>query len=305
MRVLITGATGLIGRRVVADRVRRGDAVVALSRDAARAADALGDVVTVVEGNPVVEGPWQSRIDGCDAVVHLAGAGVADRRWTKAYKRVLVNSRVDSTRRVVEAISRAASRPRVLVNASAVGYYGDRGDEPIDETAPPGDDFLAELSIKWERQAGRAADAGIRVVMLRTGVVLDPRGGALGALLPIFRLGLGGPLGSGQQYMPWIAWPDVVGLIDLALADSTLHGPMNVTAPNPVTNRAFTRALGRALHRPAFLPVPPFALRALIGEFGAYATASQRVVPRTAREHGHEFRLGDLDTALDSILAGS
>ena len=241
MRILITGGTGLIGRRLVVDRLKRGDEVVVVSRNAARAADVLGANITIVEGDPVAAGPWQTHVDGCDAVVHLAGAGVADRRWTRAYKQEIKESRIESTCRVVEAIQACTNAPSVLVNASAVGYYGERRNEPVDETEPPGDDFLARLSVEWERHAGRAAESNVRVVTLRTGVVLDPQGGALAKMLPIFKLGLGGPLGSGRQYLPWIAWPDVVGLIDLALTDSTLSGPLNAVAPEAVTNRVFAR----------------------------------------------------------------
>ncbi len=304
MRILITGATGLIGRRLVTDRRERGDELVVVSRDARRAQERLGAEVDVVEGDPTADGAWQSRVDGCDAVVHLAGAGVADRRWSSAYKRVIVDSRVDSTRRVVEAIDAAETRPAVLVNASAVGYYGERGDEPIDETARKGDDFLAELADEWERTAQRAVSGGTRVVMLRTGVVLDPRGGALQKMLPIFRLGLGGPLGSGRQYLPWIHWRDVVGLIDLALTDATLSGPLNVVAPEPVTNRVFSRTLGRVLRRPAVLPVPVLGLRVLLGELGSYATISQRVVPGQAQQHGYTFRYPRLQPALETLVAG-
>jgi len=307
VRIFLTGATGLIGRRLVADRVGRGDTLTIVSRDAQRARDAIPggdgptpDVVVADLGDP---GTWQDCVDGCDAVVHLAGAGVIDRRWTRAYRKLIVDSRVESTRYVVEAIERAVSRPRVLVNASAVGYYGERGDTVLDETTAAGDDFLAELSAQWETQAARAAECGARVVMLRIAVVLDPRGGALARMLPIFRLGLGGPLGSGRQYLPWIHWRDVVGMINLALTDDTLSGPINVVAPETVTNRQFTRTLGAVLHRPAVLPVPVFALRIMMGEMGRYAVVSQRVVPDLATRHGYAFAFGRLQPALEDLLA--
>jgi len=301
MKVLLTGATGQIGRRLVA--ARAGDTLIVVTRDAARAARRLGDGPTFVEADPVAAGPWQQMVDGCDAVVHLAGAGVADRRWSAAYKSVMVASRVDSTRRIVEAIESARRRPAVLVNASAVGWYGECGDRPVDETAPAGDDFLARLAVQWEAEARRAA-AVTRVVCLRTGIVLDAAAGPLAKMLPIFRLGLGGPLGSGRQHFPWIHWRDMVGLIDLALRDGELAGPMNVVAPHIVTNRVFTRALGRVLRRPALLPVPVLALRLVMGELGAYAAISQRVVPAVAARHGYDYQHPDVEPALADLLGG-
>jgi uncharacterized protein (TIGR01777 family) len=306
VRIFLTGATGLIGRRFVADRVARGDALTIVSRDAQRARDTVlggdGPAPDVVEADLRQPGDWQKRVDGCDAVVHLAGAGVADRRWTRGYRRLIVDSRLESTRHVVEAIERAQTRPRILVNASATGYYGERGDTVLDETAPVGNDFLAELCVQWETAAARAADGATRVVLLRTSVVLDPRGGALARMLPIFRLGLGGPLGSGRQYFPWIHWRDVVGLINLALADDTLSGPLNVVAPETVTNRQFTATLGGVLHRPAVLPVPVSALRVVMGEMGRYVVASQRVVPLLATGHGYTFAFERLRPALEDLL---
>lgn len=302
MRILVTGGTGTIGRRIVADRIARGDEVVVVSRDAARAREVLGGGAGVVEGNPMSPGPWQERAGDCDAVIHLAGAGVADRRWTKAYKQLLFDSRVESTRRVVEAIDAARHRPTVLVNASATGIYGDTGDRTVDETAPAADDFLARLAVAWEAAARRAAAGGTRVVMLRTGFVLDERGGALPRLLPIFRLALGGPLGSGRQYMPWVHRADVVGLADLALRNDRLEGPLNVTAPNPETSREFARALGGVLRRPAFLPVPGPLLRIAMGELGRYALVSQRVSPRRALDSGYAFVHPTLRPALEDLL---
>ncbi len=301
MRIFLTGATGLIGRRLVADRLARGDSLTVVSRDGARAR-ALAGEIDVVEADLMEPGPWQQRVNGCDAVVHLAGAGVADRRWTRAYRALIVDSRIEGTRRIVDAIEGAAARPRILVNASAVGYYGDGGDTILDESAPAGDDFLADLSVRWEAEAARAGDGATRVVLLRISVVLDPRGGVLGAMLPIFRLGLGGRLGSGRQYFPWIHWRDVVGLIDVALGDDTLRGPINVVAPEAVTGRVFARTLGRVLRRPAVLPVPVAALRVVMGEMGRYAVASQRVVPQLATGRGYAFAFGRLQPALENLL---
>lgn len=306
MQVFITGATGLIGRRLVLDRLERDDQVVIVSRDAARAARLFAananQNVTVIAGNPAVPGSWQDAVNGCDAVIHLAGAGVADRRWNTAYKKDLLDSRIDSTHQVVEAIDAAVDRPGVLISASAVGYYGDTADQTVDEGATPGDDFLAKLTLRWEEQAHRAGSAGVRVVRLRFGIVLDERGGALAKMIMPFRLMLGGPLGSGRQYVPWIHWRDVVGLIDLALKDCELSGPVNVVAPRSVTNRSFARTLGSVLRRPALVPTPRFALRLAIGEFAKFVTMSQRVAPAKAERHGYRFLYPELRPALDSLV---
>lgn len=307
MRVFITGATGLIGRRLVRDRLERGDEVVALTRSARRAAAILPDApeqLSIVEGDPAAGGDWQSSVDGCGAAVHLAGAGVADRRWSEASKRLIVASRIESTARLVEAMEQAARRPEVFVCASATGYYGEGGEELLDETAPAGDDFLARLASAWEAQARHAERADVRVVSLRIGVVLDERGGALAKMVPVFRMFLGGPLGGGRAYVPWIHHRDVTGLIDLAIRDASLTGPLNVVAPNPVTGRALARALGAALGRPSWLPAPRWALRIVLGEIASYATMSQRVVPARAVEHGYRFEYTMMAPALASLLHG-
>jgi uncharacterized protein (TIGR01777 family) len=302
MKILITGATGLIGRRLVEDRLNRGDELVVVSRSARRAQEALGASVRVVEADPKMSGPWQRSADGCDAIVHLAGASVADRRWSRAYKQEIIDSRIESTSRIVEAIAAAAHRPQVLVNASAVGFYGDRGDESLDESAAPGEDFLARLAVDWEAAARRAEKSGVRVVLLRTGIVLDDRGGALRGMLPAFRMMLGGPVGSGRQYWPWIHWRDVVGLIGLSLRDEGCRGPLNLAAPEPATCGEFARALGSVLHRPAFLPMPVWALRVVLGELARYVAASTRVIPAAALARGYEFAHPKLRPALASLV---
>jgi uncharacterized protein (TIGR01777 family) len=305
MRVFVTGATGLVGRRLVTDRLQRGDHVVALTRDGARAREVLAaedvDRMEVVEGDPSTRGAWQQRVSGCAAVVHLAGAGVGDRRWSAAYKKVLVDSRVEGTRRVADAIDAADDRPSVLVCASATGYYG-VCDPAVDETAAPGDDFLARLTVKWEEAAQTATRSGARVVHARLGIVLDDRGGALARMVPLFRWMVGGPLGSGRQYMPWVHWRDVAGLVDLALRDDRLSGPVNVVAPEAVTGRAFARALGRVLGRPSRLAAPRFALRVAVGELADYMVMSQRVVPRRAMNLGYEFAFSELPAALADLV---
>jgi len=309
MHVFITGATGLIGRRLVLNRLERGDRVVILSRDRARAmrlfAADVNPSVQVIEGDPVREASWQQAIDGCDTIVHLAGAGVADHRWTEDYKRVLHESRVVSTHNVVEAVARATRRPRVLVCASAIGYYGDTGDREADEStsAPsPGDDFLADLCRDWEAAAERAREYGVRVVHLRTGVVLDPRGGSFIELVRPFRFFAGGTLGRGGRYMSWIHYRDVQGLIDLAIARDDLDGPINLTSPTPTTARDVAKSLGRAVNRPAWLPVPGAALHLLLGEFAKHVLMSQRVIPRVAIECGYHFLFPEVDEAMRSLV---
>jgi uncharacterized protein (TIGR01777 family) len=304
MRLFITGATGLLGRRLVADRLARGDAIAVLSRDAGRARRRLPASVEVVEGDPSQPGPWQSAIDGRDAVIHLAGAGIADRRWTASYKRLLVTSRIDSSHQLVEAIRQAEIRPRVLVAASAVGFYGHGGEELLQEgSACAKGDFLGDLCLAWERASAPARDLGVRVVHLRIGLVLDPDGGMLGQLRPIFRLGLGGPIGRGRAWMPWVHWADVVGLIDHGLRTGSIDGPMNATSPKPVRNAEFSRALGRALGRPSLLPVPPPALRLALGELARHAMASQRVRPRVALDTGYRFAHEEIGEAMRSLFA--
>jgi uncharacterized protein (TIGR01777 family) len=309
MRVLITGGTGLVGRRLVVDRLDRGDVVRVVTRSAARAAEILPPDranLEIVSGDPRAPGPWQKAVDGCDAVVQLAGAGVADRRWSAARKRVIVRSRIDSTHQLVEAFDAAANRPSVLVGASAVGWYGDTGDRETSEDAEPAvGDFFGDLVVRWEREAARAASDVTRVVHARIGLVLDVRGGLLRSLLRPFRLCVGGPIGRGRQYMPWIHWRDLVGLVDHVLGDAAAQGPFNCTAPNPVTNRDFSRALGRALGRPSVLPVPGFALRLALGEFARYAMMSQRVVPSRALASGYVFTYPEIGSALASLLSGT
>jgi uncharacterized protein len=324
MRIFITGGTGLIGRRIIADRIARGDEVILISRDRDHAAEVLAEDgfndVKILEADPTRAGDWQNAIAGCDAVINLAGAGVADRRWTKGYKQVLVSSRVETTRRLAEAIQQAdpAQRPTVFISGSAMGFYGDAGDRELDENAPPGDDFLAKLTVEWEQAAtlvplsselgvagSQARRAGIppRVVLLRTGIVLDERGGPLPKMLLPFRLLAGGPIGSGRQWMSWIHWRDEVGLINLAIETADLRGPLNAVSPNPVRNRDFARTLGRVLHRPAIFPAPKFMLRIALGEVAGPLTSSQRVVPAKARQFGYQFKFPELEPALRSLLA--
>jgi uncharacterized protein (TIGR01777 family) len=305
MRVFVTGGTGLVGRRLVKRLTERGDQPVILSRRYAQARD-LFPGCTVVEGDPTQGGDWMDAVIDCDAVIHLAGENVFARRWNEDFKRRLFDSRVRSSGQVVEALrrrpQRGDGRPKVLVNASAIGYYGPHGDEELTEDGPPGSDFLAGLCVEWEKAARRAEEAGVRVAMVRVGVVLDKEGGALAKLLTPFKLFAGGPVGSGRQWMSWIHHADLVGLFLLALDRDEARGPLNGTAPNPVTNRDFSKALGRALHRPSFMWTPGAVLRLGLGEVADVVVTGQRVLPKRALGLGYSFQYPTLKPALAQIL---
>lgn len=296
MTVLVTGSSGLIGSALVTNLRASGEAVRRLVRRTPRAADEFS-------WDPMKRVLDDRALDGVDAVVHLAGAGIGDRRWSEDYKDLVRRSRLDGTSTLVDAITRRADRPRVLLSGSAVGWYGDTGDEAVDETAPAGQGFLAELVRQWEVAAQPAAEAGVRVVTLRTGVVLSADGGALGKVLPLFKLGLGGRLGSGRQWMSWIALPDHLAAMRFLLDHADLDGAINVTAPEPVRNRDYTKAIARAVHRPALAIVPPPALRAALGGFADEGVlVSQRVVPARLESAGFEFTYDDIDAALGALL---
>jgi uncharacterized protein (TIGR01777 family) len=303
VRVFVTGGSGFIGRRLSERLLARGDDVFALSRSLERARVTLPASVRLVEGDPRKPGPWMDALAGCDGVVHLAGEPVLARRWTDAHKSLVRASRVDSTRRVVEAAVRAGARTRVVVCASAIGYYGARGDETLDEQSPSGSDFLAEVGLAWEREAAVAGVIGQRrAAQVRIGVVLGDDGGALAKMVPPFRAFIGGPVGSGKQWVSWIHLDDLCGLFLLALDDARASGPLNGTAPEPCTMRDFAAGIGRALHRPSWLPAPAAAVRAAFGEGAAVILEGQRVLPRRALELGYRFRFPTLDGALSNLL---
>ncbi len=306
MRVVVTGATGLIGQALVRGLIDRGDEVVALSRDADRARQALGDRVEAhAWPRPNDEPPPEDALAGADAVVHLLGAPVAQ-RWTAESKEAIRSSRVEGTRSLVNGLLAITPerRPGTLVSQSASGYYGPRGDEPLGEDAPAGTDFLAGVVVGWEQEALRAA-SDLRVAVTRTGVVLSPEGGALAKMLPFFRLGIGGPVAGGRQYVPWIHLDDVVGAMLLCLDDAAAAGPINLTAPNPVTNAELSRTLGRVLKRPAVLPVPAIALKVLYGDMAQIVTTGQRPVPARLEQLGYGFRHPELEPALRDVLGRS
>lgn len=297
MKFLITGATGFIGSRLCDVLVAAGHQVVALSRNPDRARHI--PAVDVFGWNPA-EPPPVDAFRGVDAIVHLAGENVSG-RWTAAKKAEIERSRVLGTKRLVEAIGSLYRRPKVLISASAVGYYGDRGDEVLHERSSPGDDFLSGVCRAWEDAAVAVEAHGVRCVRLRIGLVLGRHGGALGTLIPLFRSGMGGPLGRGHQWWSWIHIDDVAGVIEF-VASRELSGPFNVTAPEPVRQREFASKLGRAVGRLAIFPAPVFALRLVLGEFATELLASRRVVPQAALDAGYTFRFPTLDAALDDLV---
>ena len=294
MRALVTGATGFLGRRLLNSLTRP----VVLSRDPERARRALGEAAQPFGWKPEAEPPPAEAFRGVEAVFHLAGEPVAEGRWTAAKKERIRQSRVRGTRNLVTAIESLPERPRLLVSVSAVGFYGDRGEEVLEETAGPGSDFLAQVSREWEAEAGRASSLGVRVVTPRIGIVLGQGGGALAKMLTPFKLGLGGRLGSGRQWMPWIHLDDVVGLMLHAAEKNEISGAMNTVSPTAVTNSEFTRTLASVLRRPAIFPVPALAIRLAFGEMAEVLLASQRVVPRVAEKTGYRFRYPGLAEAL-------
>ncbi|MBX7105525.1 MAG: TIGR01777 family oxidoreductase [Gemmataceae bacterium] len=306
MRVFLTGGTGLIGARLIRRLIARGDSVTVLSRQA-NAWERVGQDVETVVGDPTVAGDWQAKVAEHDAVVNLAGTNLFAKRWNDAVKADIRESRLKSTAHVVEAMAKGG--PKILVNGSAIGYYGPRDADELNENSAPGTDFMAKVCVEWE-DAARAAEAhGIRVTMIRTGIVHDPRGGALQTLMLPFKLGLGGPVGMalnpadwGKQFWSWIHYADEVGILLLALDHPEATGPINATAPKPVTNKQFAKEFGRALGRPAFAPAPAMALRLLLGEVAEVITTGQRVHPAKALALGYQFQFPELGPALADLL---
>jgi uncharacterized protein (TIGR01777 family) len=299
MRILISGSNGLIGSALV--RVLRSEAegrahdVLRLVRQPATADDE-------VSWDPAAgRGPDRAALEGVDAVVHLAGAGVGDHRWTEEYKAQIRASRIDSTSLLATTIAALDRPPRVFLNGSAIGYYGDTADKVVDEEAPAGNDFLANLCVDWEASTAAAVAAGIRTVCMRSGIVLSTKGGALGKVLPLFRVGLGGRLGSGRQYLSWIARPDHIAAIRFLL-EADVDGPVNLTAPTPVTNREYTSAVAKAVHRPALFLAPAPALKVALGGFADSVLTGQRAIPKVLSEAGFEFGYPEIGPALRALV---
>jgi uncharacterized protein len=300
MRIVISGSAGLIGSALV--RVLRSEdeghahEVLRLVRRPSTAEDEIS-------WDPEAgRGPDRKALEGVDAAINLAGAGLGEHRWSDQYKKEILRSRVSSTRLLAEALAGLDRRPKVLLSGSAIGYYGDTGDREVDEDAPAGTDFLAGVVEQWEAAATKATDAGIRTVFLRTGIVLTTKGGALGKVLPLFKAGLGGRLGSGHQYLSWIARPDHIAAMRFLLDAEQLRGPVNVTAPIPVTNAEYTKALAAAVHRPASFPAPKLALKAALGGFAGSVVTGQRALPKRLVAAGFEYGYPDLSDALRALL---
>jgi uncharacterized protein len=302
MKVLVTGASGFIGSALCDSLLVRGDTVVGLTRDPERARSTNPSVIWH-PWEPTLERPPAAAFERVDAVVNLEGEKI-NQRWTDEAKERILDSRRTGTRNLIGTLAGLERKPRVLVNQSAIGYYGDRGDTILDEDAAPGgESFDSTVVQAWEEAASEAESLGIRLAIVRTGHVLDPRGGFLGELLPPFKLGVGGPLAGGRQYVSWVHIDDEIGLLLWAIDNDNVSGTLNSTAPNPVTNREFSKALGRALGRPAAMPVPGLVLDLKFGrEFGVVLKGGQRVVPRRATDLGYEFRFTDIDSALEDLL---
>ncbi len=298
MKLLITGASGLIGKALQRSFSEKDYEMLLAGRGEPKAKNEI---------------QWSTddgfreedlgRLEGLDAVIHLAGENIAGLRWTDDKKKAIRESRVHGTRNVVNTISGLKQKPKVFITGSAMGFYGDRGEEIVTETSPPGDTFLSDVSKEWEMESRRAEDSGIRTVLLRTAIVLSKDGGALATMLTPFRFGVGGVVGSGKQWMSWISLEDVVGIINFALENESLRGAVNVASPNPVTNEEFTKTLGDVLYRPTFLPLPEFAVNLVFGEMGdALLIHSTRVDPRRLREAGYEFKFTDLKSAIENAV---
>ena len=303
MKVAITGATGFVGSRLVEQLQAQGHQPLIFTRNRASALRKFPNL-EIVAYTPTESGEWQKAIAGCDAVVNLAGEPIAESRWTPKHKEEILNSRKLGTQKIVEAIAQANPKPKVLVNASAIGYYGTSETATFDETSLPGNDFLAEVCQAWEAEAQKVKDAGVRLVIVRLGIVLG-NGGALAKMIPPFQLFAGGPLGTGQQWFAWIDRDDLVSLIIEALTRPDIEGVLNATAPNPVRMSELCEKLGDVLHRPSWLPVPSFALEALLGEGAKVVLEGQQVLPKRTTSYGFQYQYPTVREALAKIVASS
>ena len=300
MKLVVAGATGFIGSALCSRLLERGHTLTLLTRHAPPNGGAPGK--TWRHWTPDAVGSWEALLDGADGVINLAGEPIAAKRWTESQKHRIYLSRIDATRSIVEAVAKANRKPAFLLNGSAVGYYGPHGDEIVTEETPAGSDFLSSVCRAWEEEARKAEPLGIRVIRLRTGIVLGPRGGALAKMVLPFKLFIGGPLGSGAQWMPWIHLEDEIGLMLHLIEAPQCAGPVNATAPNPATMREFCQTLGKVMRRPSWAPVPGFALRLMLGEMADMLLTGQRAVPAAAQKLGYPFRYPNLSDALKACM---
>lgn len=300
MKILITGGTGFVGTRLTTRLLEEGHEVTILTRSAKKDVRSLAGI-TYLEGDPTQKGAWQRAIKDHQGVINLAGASIFA-KWTEEHKKAIRESRIRTTQNIVEGFASDPKQSAVFFSTSAVGYYGFCEDEILDETAPPGSDFLARIAREWEEEAWKAEAKGIRVVITRFGIVLGEKGGALGQMLPLFRKFLGGPIGSGRQWFSWIHIDDLAEAFVFLLKRPEISGPVNLCSPNPVRNRDLAKAIGKALHRPSFLWAPGFMVKLVLGEFGSVVLEGQRVVPRKLLDQGFQFRYPDIEKAIKSVL---
>jgi uncharacterized protein (TIGR01777 family) len=302
MKIVVSGGTGFIGRALCRSLISQGMSVTVLSRNPLQAKAVLDPSINVVEWDGVTSAAWENELDSATAVINLAGEPIAAGRWTPKRKQLIVDSRVNATRLLVQAMARCSNKPRILISASGVGYYGTSQAIRFDERNGSGSDFFADLCVAWERAALAAQSAGVRVVRLRTGMVLEKDGGALAKMVPPFRAFVGGPIAPGTQWVSWIHREDLLGLMEWSLTNEQVSGPVNAVAPEAVTMKEFCGTLGKALHRPSWLRVPEFALRLAFGELASFMTTGQRVLPKMALDGGYQFRFPQLESAFRSIL---
>jgi uncharacterized protein (TIGR01777 family) len=300
MKILITGGTGFVGTRLMARLIQEGHGVTILTRSL-KGVKGASPEMAYLEGNPTQKGPWQEAIKNHDAAINLAGASIFS-KWTDEHKVAILESRINTTRNIVEGIPSRPESPFMLFSTSAVGYYGFCGDEALTEESPPGDDFLARIAVEWEGEALKARGKGARVVITRFGIVLGEKGGALGQMIPVFKKYLGGPIGSGKQWFSWVHIKDLAGAFAFLLKHPEISGPVNVCSPNPVRNRDLAKALGRVLHRPSFVPAPGFMIKLVLGEFGSVILEGQRVIPQRLLESGFVFQYPDIEKTLQDIV---
>ena len=300
MKILITGGTGFVGKQLTSRFIQEGNEVTILTRSLKESGQ-LPKGISYLQGDPTQKGPWQEAIPGHDVIINLAGASIFS-KWSEEYKKLIRDSRVFTTRNIIEGIPSKFEKEISLFSTSAVGYYGFHGDEELDEESPPGNDFLARLAIEWEAEALKAKEKGARVVITRFGIVLGEKGGALGQMIPLFKKFIGGPIGSGQQWFSWVHIKDLAEAFAFLIKHPEISGPVNVCSPNPVKNKDLAKALGRALHRPSFMPAPAFMIKLVLGEFGSVILEGQRVLPRRLLKEGFTFQYPDIDKALQSIV---